>query len=646
MDTKPWLLLALAAALVVIFYLMNTSQTPTAPTPTPTPTTTATATPSPTISTTLTATPTETPKPTATATTTTAPKPSAAPVYIPRLEVELSAPQAVNTTKLPTAVNYTVTLRNVGNGTAVVYVFEKYLEVKPGEVVKLNATATAQAAGRFKIVVEVNGTEYTREVYVYYYTPVLEAEPAYVEVRKLPTNVTLSVVVKNVGNWTGRLGPVEIPPGGTAVINITAAVNATGTYSLQIGGVEVPITVVYKAPSFEIKTGGPDEVEALPGEKYPAWLWIKNVGNATAKLSIDGEERELGPGDVVNVTKWIQVDKAGVYKAVFKVEGDLNTTAVHQLSAKIVVLSVEMVLWKPELKRGWPPPNGEDKTSMSLESKTAEVQWGYIITSNASKRTIVVDVEDVQGRTYFIIPPKGSVGRNLTATVQAPGSMAVWVTVNGTKYTYLISTQLVPPKVTIRDVSRIEFRDSREILGLKINCSKIPIVGTIQRTIDIVEVSGTLIYTADGKTIEGNVKIRSVDIYTGSYRGAITGTSGRVDIDVDFMGHHVITAKFRTSPFEIEILIDGAPSKCDIPTQLIPSIFLSGKPTAINELATQYAFRLVSAFKKGDSDVPQRVEWNGEYVEVVDKGGNVLKVYFRQGEVVIEGPLSARLVIS
>ncbi|WP_193322743.1 hypothetical protein [Pyrobaculum calidifontis] len=541
-----------------------------------------------------------------------------------------------------------MTLRNVGNGTAVVYVFGKYVEVKPGEVVKLNATATAQAAGILKIAVEVNGTEYAREVYIYYYTPILAAEPAYVEVRKLPTNVTLSVVVKNVGNWTGRLGPIEIPPGGTAAINITAAVNATGTYSLQIGGVEVPITVVYKAPSFEIKTGGPTETEALPGEKYPAWLWIKNVGNATAKLSIDGEERELGPGDAVNITKWIQVDKVGIYKAVFKVEGDLNTTAVHQLSAKIVAVKVEMVLWKPELRRGWPPPNGEDRTSLLLESKTAEVQWGYIITSNASKRTVVVYVEDVQGRDYFTIPPKGSVGRNLTATVQAPGSIAVWVIVNGTKYTYVISTQLVPPKVTIRDVSKIEFRDSREILGLGIKCSGIPIVGTIQRTIDIVEVSGVLAYTTDGKTIEGTVKIRSVDVYTGSYRGIITGTSGRVDIDVDFMGgHHVITTKFRTSPFEItEVLIDGVPGKCDIPTQLIPSIFLSGKPAADNELATQYAFRLVSAFKKGDSDVPQRVEWNGEYVEVVDKGGNVLRVYFGQGEVVIEGPLSARLVIS
>jgi len=526
-----------------------------------------------------------------------------------------------------------------------VYVFGKYVEVKPGEVFKLNATATAQAAGRLKIAVEINGTEYTREVYVYYYTPILAAEPAYVEVRKLPTNVTLSAVVKNVGNWTGRLGPIEIPPGGTAAINVTVAVNATGTYSLQIGGVEVPITVVYKAPGFEIKTGGPDEVEALPGEKYPAWLWIKNVGNATAKLYIDGKEVELAPGHAVNVTKWIQVDKAGVYKAVFKVEGDLNTTAVHQLSAKIVAVKVEMVLWKPELKRGWPPPNGEDRTSLSLEFKTAEVQWGYIITSNASKRTVVVGVEDVQGRNYFTIPPKGAVGRNLTATVQAPGSIAVWVTVNGTKYTYVISTQLIPPKVTIRDVSRIEFKDTREILGLEIKCRGVP----AEPTINIVEVSGVLAYTENGKTIEGYIKTRSDSIRTSSYKGAIVGTTGRVDVyNVYLAGRYLdVTVKFRVSPFEItEVLINGVRWECDLPTQLVPSILLSGKPTADNESAAQYAFRLVSAFKKGDSDVPQRVEWNGEYVEVVDKGGRVLRVYFRQGEVVIEGPLSARLVIS
>jgi len=641
MDTKPWLLLALAAALVVIFYVVNSLQTPTEPTPTPA--TTATSAPSPTTSTTLTATPTETPKPTVTATTTTAPKPSAAPVYIPRLEVELSAPQAVNTTKLPTAVNYTVTLRNVGNGTAVVYVFGKYMEVKPGEVVKLNASATALAAGRLKIAVEVNGTEYAREVYVYYYTPILAAEPAYVEVRKLPTNVTLSVVVKNVGNWTGRLGPVEIPPGGTAAINITAAVNATGTYSLQIGGMEVPITVVYKAPSFEIKTGGPDEVEALPGEKYPAWLWIKNVGNATAKLSIDDKEVELEPGRDVNITKWIQVDKAGVYKAVFKVKGDLNITAVHQLTAKIVAVKVEMVLWKPELKRGWPPPNGEDTAAMSLQNKTAEAQWGYVITTNATKRAVVVEVEDPQGRAIYLIQPGKAVGRNLTATLQAPGTTSLQITVNGTRYTYTIYTKLASPFITIRDVSKITFVDGRAVTGLKIKCSGMP----AELTFDIVEVSGTLTYTQDGKTIEGTVKIRSANIYTASYNGAITGTSGYVNVDVDIMGHHVITVKFQTSPFAItEVLIDGTPRQCDVPTQFVPSIFIQGKPTASNTLAENYAYALVAAFKKSDSDTPQSVQWNGEYVEVVDKGGNVLKVYFRQGEVDIVGALSATLVIS
>jgi len=638
MDTKPWLLLALAAALVVIFYLINPPQTPTAPTPTPTPTTTATSAPSPTTSARPTATPTETP--TATATTTTASKPSAAPVYIPRLEVELSGPQVVNTTKLPTAVNYTVTLRNVGNGTAVVYVFGKYVEVKPGGVVKLNATATAQAAGVLKIAVEVNGTEYTREVYVYYYTPILAAEPAYVEVRKLPTNVTLSVVVKNVGNWTGRLGSVEIPPGGTTVINVTAAVNATGTYSLQIGGVEVPITVVYKAPGFEIKTGGPTEVEALPGEKYPAWLWVRNVGNATAKLSIDGEERELGPGDAVNVTKWVQVDKAGVYKAVFKVEGDLNTTAVHQLSAKIVAVKVEMVLWKPELKRGWPPPNGEDTAALSLQNKTAEVQWGYVITTNATKRVVAVEVEDLQGRAIYLIQPGKAVGRNLTVAIQAPGTTSLQITVNGTRYTYTIYTKLASPLITIKDVSKITFVDGRAVTGLKIKCSGIP----AELTFDIVEVSGTLTYTQDGKTIEGTVKIRSANIYTAKYNGAITGTSGYINVDI--MGHRV-TVKFQTSPFAItEVLIDGNRMQCDVPTQLVPSIFIQGKPTASNTPAESYAYTLVAAFKKSDSDTPQSVQWNGEYVEVVDKGGNVLKVYFRQREVNIVGALSATLVIS
>ncbi|MFZ8838391.1 MAG: hypothetical protein ACO2PM_05535, partial [Pyrobaculum sp.] len=77
-----------------------------------------------------------------------------------------------------------------------------------------------------------------------------------------------------------------------------------------------------------------------------------------------------------------------------------------------------------------------------------------------------------------------------------------------------------------------------------------------------------------------------------------------------------------------------------------PPIFYRETPTAPDEPATQYVFRLLSAFARGDSDRPRSVEWNGEYVEAVDRGGNILRVYLGEGEIRIEGSLTAAIVIS
>jgi len=52
---------------------------------------------------------------------------------------------------------------------------------------------------------------------------------------------------------------------------------------------------------------------------------------------------------------------------------------------------------------------------------------------------------------------------------------------------------------------------------------------------------------------------------------------------------------------------------------------------------------MVAAFAKGYSDMPCGYEWMGDYALVVDGRGNEIKVYFREGCVEVEGPLSATL---
>jgi hypothetical protein len=579
----------------------------------------------------------ERPPGTQTTTTSTAQPPRV--VYVPAIEVEIEAPTAVNTTKLPIFLNYTIVIRNRGNGTGVVLLGDETYVIAPGQVVKIAANKTAEWAGEHSVEAAVNGTRHVKAVRVYYYAPRLQAEPVYINATKLPANLTVTARVSNLGNLTAWVGGVAVAPGETKAINTTITVVAAGSYVVEIGGVEVPVTVRYYAAAFDWRVGGPSEVEALPGETYAAWLWIKNTGNATATLSVDGRAFALAPGEALNTTKTITVGAAGVYNVEFRVAGSLNATLRHAIRVKVVVPKVEIVLWSPEVRRGWPPPNGTDSTSLSAARKTVALTWGYVITTNATRRTVTLAVEGPGGVDYYRLAPGAAASKNYTETVQVPGEKTLEVRVNSTTYKLKVSLTLTPPKITVKDISRIEFTDSRRLLGLKLRC------GVVEATIDILRVTGTLTYTPTGRAVSGQITVRSVlGTNTGDYSGKIEGGSGSLSLNV--AGHNIYV-EFTTSPLKVtRVLVDGAPYSCDVPTELAPPIFYREKPTATDEPATQYVFRLLSAFARGDSDKPQSITWNGEYVEAVDRGGNTLRVYLGEGEIRIEGPLTAAIVIS
>jgi hypothetical protein len=280
-------------------------------------------------------------------------------VYVPAIEVEIEAPTAVNTTKLPIYLNYTIVIRNRGNGTGVVLLGDETYVIAPGQEVRKAANKTAEWAGEHSVEAAVNGTRYAKAVRVYYYAPRLQAEPVYINATKLPANLTVAVRVSNLGNLTAWVGGVAVAPGETKAINVTISVEAAGTYVVEIGGVEVPVTVRYYAAAFDWRVGGPSEVEALPGETYAAWLWIKNTGNATATLSIDGRAFALAPGEELNITKTVTVGAAGVYNVEFRVAGSLNATLRHTIQVKVVAPKVEIVLWSPEVRRAGRLPTGQ-----------------------------------------------------------------------------------------------------------------------------------------------------------------------------------------------------------------------------------------------------------------------------------------------
>jgi hypothetical protein len=559
-------------------------------------------------------------------------------VYIPAIEVEIEAPTAVNTTKLPIYLNYTIVIRNRGNGTGVVLLGGETYTIAPGQEVRIAENKTVWWAGEHSVEAVVNGTRYAKAVRVYYYAPRLQAEPVYINATKLPANLTVAVRVSNLGNLTAWVGGAAVAPGETKAINTTISVEAAGTYVVEMDGVEVPVTVRYYVAAFDWRVGGPPEVEALPGETYPAWLWIRNTGNATASLSIDGRAFALAPGEGLNTTKTITVGAAGVYNVEFRVAGSLNATLRHAIRVRVVAPKVEIVLWSPEVRRGWPPPNGTDYTSLSVVSKTAALTWGYIITTNATRRTVTLAVEGPGGVDYYRLAPGGAASKNYTETAQVPGEKTLEVKVNSTTYRLKVYLTLTPPRVTVKDISRIEFTDSRRLLGLELRC------GVIERTIDILRVTGTLTYTPTGRAVSGQITVKLIDTYTGDYRGKIEGGSGSLSLNV---AGRSIYVEFTTSPLTVtRVLVDGAPYSCDVPTALIPPILYREKPTATDVPATQYVFHLLSAFARGDSDRPRSITWNGEYVEAVDRGGNILRIYLREGEIRIEGPLTAAIVIS
>jgi hypothetical protein len=559
-------------------------------------------------------------------------------VYAPSIEVAVEAPGVINTTRLPIYINYTIVVKNSGNGTGIAVVEGIPYEVAPGQVVRIAANKTVRWAGEHSVEAVVNGTRHVKAVRVYYYAPRLQAEPVYINATKLPANLTVTVRVSNLGNLTAWVGGVAVAPGETKAINTTITVEAAGSYIVKMGGVEVPVTVRYYAAAFDWRVGGVSEVEALPGETYAAWLWIKNTGNATATLSIDGRAFALAPGEALNTTKTITVGAAGIYNVEFRVAGSLNATLRHTIQVKVVAPKVEIVLWSPEVRRGWPPPNGIDSTSLSAVSKTVALAWGYVITTNATRRTVMLAVEGPGGVDYYRLAPGGAASKNYTETVQVPGEKTLEVKVNSTTYKLKVSLTLTPPKITVKDISRIEFTDSRSLLGLKLRCG-------VETTIDILRVTGTLTYTPTGRAVSGQITVRSVlGTNTGDYSGKIEGGSGSLSLNV--AGHNIYV-EFTTSPLKVtRVLVDGTPYSCDVPTELVPPILYKEKPTATDVPATQYVFSLLSAFARGDSDKPQSITWNGEYVEAVDRGGNTLKVYLGEREIRIEGPLTATITIS
>ncbi len=639
---KKLLYFTTAVVLVAIYIALTITTQPTASGTTPTTPTAPTTTPqtTPVVTTTTTPTPTPpgpqiTPQPPA------APPTDAPPTYTetPRAEfyVELRAVDMLNTTRLPTLLNYSVYVKNRGNAAGEAIVEGEVYRLEPGREVVINRSVVVRNSGVVKLSIFVNGREYTKEVRVYYFVPIFVAKAVEINVSKLPTDVIVEIEVENVGNYTGVINGVEIPPGRAVKINKTVHIEAAGRYQIDLGAVSAPLLVFYHTPNLQWRVGGVREIEALPGEEAKAWLWVKNTGNASALLTIDGREIALKPGDEVNVTKSAKIDKSGVYVIEFKLGGSVNATVRHTVNVKIISYIVELVVWSPRLSRDWPGAGEAATVYIHSNERAVEVAWGYLISTNATKRSVSVVVTEPDGVVEHRIEPGAVVGKNFTISTQAPGSVTLWIEVNGSKYGLEIVTRLVPPRITIRDVSKIDFDDQRPE-RLTVKC------GGFDLPLDLLRISGTLTYEQGRRSAEGTIELKAFgNTYVGRFSGYAGSSGGRFHME---MAGHQMSIETDAQGNPTRVLIDGSPRNCEVPRSLIPRLLFGEKPTASDEDVESYVDRLFrDYFAKSISDYPQSVLWNGEYVEVRDRRGRSFKV--RIGErLEISGALTATIYFS
>ncbi|MGC9052073.1 MAG: hypothetical protein ACP5J3_14230, partial [Pyrobaculum sp.] len=112
-----------------------------------------------------------------------------------------------------------------------------------------------------------------------------------------------------------------------------------------------PSTTTSSAPTpvLEVQIAAPAEVNLT---KLPALInytvVVKNVGAAAARVEVDGESRELGPGQVWRVEKAINATSAGEYRAAVVVNGKKyeKVMAVRYYEARLVAEPVAINVTK------------------------------------------------------------------------------------------------------------------------------------------------------------------------------------------------------------------------------------------------------------------------------------------------------------
>ncbi|MGC8974447.1 MAG: hypothetical protein ACP5KY_09670 [Thermoproteus sp.] len=334
----------------------------------------------------------------------------------------------VNTTKLPANATLTFKAENRGEAPGVVYVNGTAVRLGPGEAALLNFTVAVSRAGANYVLLYVNGTPAVYRFTALYYTPVFAAEPVTVRTYRLPALVAVNVTVRNVGNYTGYFNGVAVPPGGNTTAQVEINATAAGTYWVEAGGVPVEVHVVYLATGYSVAIWSPT-VEAVPGEPVPVGFFIRNTGNATEALTVNGTLYVLRPGESV----W----------------ANYTVPAYSRRPVALIVngttwrwaLNVSIIAVKALLKIGGDVFNPAISPQIIISSSQSAVPYTWILSTNATKRAVALVIDG----TVYTVQPGGRLLINGTLQARLNDWNTVSIAVNGTAYSIQVYVELKPP---------------------------------------------------------------------------------------------------------------------------------------------------------------------------------------------------------
>ncbi|CCC82505.1 conserved hypothetical protein [Thermoproteus tenax Kra 1] len=540
----------------------------------------------------------------------------------PQIAVKM-LPAVFNTTSLPAKVQLRLILTNNGTATGLVDVNGTEVEVPPGGSIEVNLTVTATSAGKGYAVAVINGTPLVLNYTVYYYTPVLMAEPVKINVTRVPSLTVVNITVVNLGNYTGRIGNITIPPGGRAVVQAEMNITAAGRYSLKIGGVSVEVDVVYLKTGYSVVEVASVE-EAVPGERIPVGFLLENSGNATETLIVNGTSIVLPPG----WRAWANYTVAAYSKR--QVSLEINGTEW------VWTLNVSMISVNAILKIAGLYVNPSTNPQQVVQSSNSTIPYTWVVWTNATRRTVALEIN---GAIYLLAPGQRLlINGTLQAAFNAWNTVAL--TVNGTTFSAQIYVQLTPPTLDVQSINGLSFTDNRAYTYY-VSCSGTPI-GTVSTHVTFEGMSGTVTYSGNTITFSGTLTISSsfTGTVTMAYSGSSTNGVGEVTVqtNLNVYGYNIKTITVAFSGGTVtQVLVNGYPTSNQCAYSLIPiPPFMYEEPPRGYINAVSFASQLAGLFYKDPGDNIVEAYYNGQYVVLQDAAGHQM-IYAGTS---MSGPLS------